>query len=66
MRGEMEKFIRLKNNVGAVVNSDKEALEAYKLRKKKNSALENEINSLKSRLENLEKLLEKKYGNISS
>lgn len=46
-------FMRDPNNIGAVLNTNNEALKAYKLRKQKN----NEVNELKTEVKELKSLM---------
>jgi len=47
-----DKFIRDKFNVGAVINTDNSALQAYKLKKNK----EKRIDAIEQKLENIEQM----------
>ncbi len=59
---EDHKFIRSQNNPGAIINTDKMALDAYKAKKKQNS----KINTLEERIENIESMLEKILQKLES
>lgn len=53
MKQYIDKFVRDSNNPGAVLNTDQDALEAYKLRKKnanKLHQLEKEVSDIKNML----------------
>jgi len=56
---DSEKFKRMKTNPGAIINTDEEALKAYKARKKNNKEIDNlkhEVSDIKIMLN---KILEK-------
>lgn len=55
MKKTQDGFIRDVNNLGAVINTDNNALQAYKMKKQKNK----EIDNLKEEIKDIKQLLEK-------
>ena len=54
MNNEDNKFIRMENNAGALINTDKSALDAYKTRKLQMS----KMLGMEKRIDNIEALLQ--------
>lgn len=52
-------FKRSQSNLGAIISSDKSALETYKLHREKNRALLNRINTLEQKIKTLEEFCNK-------
>ncbi len=50
-------FIRMSGNEGAIINTDNDALKAYKLQKQAERAKEREINTLKEDVQQIKDLL---------
>lgn len=51
------KFMRMDNNPGAIINTDNEGLQAYKLAKKRAAAQTSELNNLKQQIEELKSMV---------
>ena len=50
-------FVRMAGNEGAIINTDNDALKAYKLQKQAERAKEQEINTLKEDVQQIKDLL---------